>query len=145
MHELIALWDADESLAVAAELEKLYALQDRRLTKEIKSTILTELEKAALPVKAILAGLRKLMVEDLKSVKYITIVEAAREFVDVESTEERTPCGECSDGIVIATDEERRDFAFGCSCPMGNLRITELARWPGGELTVIKGRTLRKK
>lgn len=63
------------------ELQRLFSLQDRPLMEDKKNLLITELENEGLPVGAVIAGVRSLVDEDLKSIKFITIKDASKKFI----------------------------------------------------------------
>jgi len=127
MSGLIALWPDAESEAVAHELEKLFVLQDRPLSKEKKIILVNELSKSGRPSASVIAGIRKLMDEDLRHIKKATILEAADDFISNEP--QTVACDDCSEGMVLTRDDKGRYFSLACTCQNGNRH--QLTRWNG--------------
>ena len=135
---LSTVWDEFERQAVEATLVKLFLLQHKPLTDEHKETLVQELSIATLPAKAVIAGMQSLMVEELRSIKYATILTAARSCMDQRSAQEAVSCDHCSkSGLVYMVDGSGYEFTLACICPNGNNGIAStLTKW-NGELTQV--------
>lgn len=143
MSQLTVLLDDAEKLMIANELSRLFALQDMALSKEKKGYFLEELYLSGLPVGAILAGLRSLVAEDLRSIKISTVTAASREHLSVEDRETAKTCVNCFDGWVSMKDDEGRSFTLACTCARGKQRKGKLATWNGEDNFYIQGRWLK--
>jgi hypothetical protein len=134
----------NNEILIEEDLEKLFAFQDKHLTKDRRQILVKELMSSSIPIGAILLGIRKLMNEDLQSIKMGTILAAARSHVD--RSEESKGCKECSRGIVLMNDEEGRFFSMSCNCSSGiGINMTQgLVRWRGMDAQMVNGRNLFK-
>jgi len=91
-------------------------MQDKSLSKEKQAILIEELSILGIPAGALVAGVRSLMHEDLKSLKLITIIEAARAHVTYENYES-VSCDDCEGrGIIILKDQFHYEKAFRCHC-----------------------------
>lgn len=127
---------------IGEELDKLFAFQDKHLSKEKRSILLDALATSGIPDAAIILGIRKLMNDDLPSIKMGTIFAAARAFVEGENYQK---CDDCSEGYVVLRDEVGQWFSMACQCGQGSLRHTAgLAHWKGEEHQLSNGRPLHK-
>jgi hypothetical protein len=138
VNELIAQWDDREKILLGNEIEKLFVLQDRPISKEKKAILVGEISNSGIPIGPLLSGLRKLMGEDLKTIKKATILEAARDFI--VDTYDQVQCDYCSEGMVVTKDPEGRYFSLACTCPKGNGK--RLVRWNGQASQQINDRLL---
>lgn len=143
MNELIASLSEMDKLSIASELKKLFILQDRPSGPEKVAEIVQELSIRNLPAGAIINGIRKLKAEDLRSIKLSHLIDAANEFITIETPENKS-CRLCMSGLVILKDKEGHNFSLGCVCSEGGVRTKAmgLARWNGEEIQVRNGRTL---
>lgn len=143
MHGLMTQLTDDEKAMVGNELDKLYSFQDRQLPKEKKAFIVQEIAVQGFPFKAIIAGIRSLFSEDLKSVKLATLSKAIRENINAPEEEEKSKdCVHCSGvGSVTLCDEEKRGYALACTCTAGR-KHQRLVRWNGEFVQLSNGRTL---
>jgi len=116
--------------AIRNELERLFVLQDRPLADSKKEIYAQELDKAGFPFDAIIKGIRELADADLKSVKFFTIKESIRKFMDY--SQEKTNCAHCGGaGVVSMERDDKYSFAFACICSAGQLMDKEFIRWNG--------------
>lgn len=135
MHELVKSWDDEETGLLAGELDRLFALQDKPLGKDKRAILVQEISRSGIPFKAVCQGIRKLVTEDLHSLKLSVIMEAALEFVFDRGDVVR--CTDCNGiGIIVMKDEAKRWFALACQCSNGNAKVAsmQLARWKGEEV-----------
>ena len=134
-----------ENLAIAGELERLYVLQDKLLTKEKLAFVIEEIEKSNVPFPALIAGIRKLMSDDVKTLKFFTIIEAAKKFIEPVSYEKKD-CRHCfSSGAVSMFDDDKYGFFLACICDNGLRFIggkNALVKWNGEDKQYSKGRWL---
>ncbi len=134
-------FDSTQRLHIEGELTKLFALQDRPLTAEKKGFLIEQLEELKVPFGAIMAGIKELEAEDLKSIKLHTIKKAAEKFVTYEE-EALVDCKHCSGvGAVTLCDDQKRGYALACICQAGN-KHQRLVRWNGEWIQITNGRTL---
>lgn len=138
MNELTTLLDDREKILLGTEIEKLFVLQDRPLSRDKRAILVDELSNSGVPLAPLLAGLRKLMGEDLRNIKKATILEAAEEFI--VNTAPQSQCNSCASGYVVAKDEEGRLFSLACRCPVGATR--RLQRLDGRPTQLSNGRIL---
>lgn len=140
-------YSEDEKFLIGNELQKLFAFQDRNLTKEAKSLFINEFEASGIPPGAMIHGIRSLITEDLRQIKLNHILAAARGFMTQE-TRESTKCDDCrKSGIVIMRDSDSREFALACHCQngVGLNRAAGLVRWAGERTQMSGGRLLTAK
>lgn len=133
MNELTNYLSEQEKILIANELDRLFALQDRPLNKEKKSALIDEIANTGIPAGPMLAGIRGLMAEDLKSIKFATIIDAARKLI-VNVQEHREDCDFCGGvGSFPMKDENKYTYSLGCKCLNGsNLCDKEkLVQWNG--------------
>lgn len=111
------------------------------MSKEKQAAFMDEIRGWGFPAGAIIMGIRKLMAEDLKSLKLATVKQAARESIHYE---EAIKCGECLSGLIVMHDEQRCDFSLACRCPAGQGKMATmgLVFWDGQETQFSKGRML---
>lgn len=133
-------WESEHEIQIGAQLETLFALQDKALTKEKKSIWLEELRNCGLPPQAILKGIEQLKADELGSLKYGTVIMAARKFTEVEESQS---CKNCNNGFVTMKDHEGRIFSLSCSCFAGSQK-KGYVKWNGEESQSSKGRILVK-
>lgn len=132
-----------EKLALEDELEKLFALQDRPLSKEKKTILIEEMALMSLPFRALVSGIRQLMTEDLKSIKLWNIRDAAEKFVFAEA-KPATECDFCEKtGAVVMfarQGEYLRRSAFACTCENGKsfAAMHGAAQWDGQDVQVCR-------
>lgn len=142
MKELSVPWTVEEINHIEIILDKLFMFQDRPLNKEKKSFLANEISLAGLPYKAVLGGLNKLMSEDLKNIKFSTIIQAAKEMFEPEQDTENYSCDHCDGrGKVIMRDSEFRDFALMCFC-RNSFKGNGLVPWNGQITQSSRGRVL---
>ncbi len=129
---------------IGEDLDKLFAFQDKHMTEKKKALLVDALLTSGIPLPAVTLGIRKLMNEDLNSVKLGMIFAAARSFV--QRDEESNSCPDCSSGMVVMRDEEGRWFSLACRCGIGaNVARTHgLKRWGGLASQTSNGRILTK-
>lgn len=87
MSEVTLLLNADDLIAIGGELEKLFAFQDRPLPNEKKLLLTAELGKLGYPTWAIVKGIRSLLLEDLKAVKMVILVNAIKQQLGEENAQ----------------------------------------------------------
>lgn len=142
MNEL-TVWLSDEEVGVIAnELSRLFLFQDRPFGKDKQVAFLDDIRGWGLPSGAIILGLRKLMAEDLKSLRLATIKDAAMEFVHHESVEKKN-CEYCEKrGVVFMRDDAHYEFSFACPCINGDrFRIAHrLVTWNGDAVQLHRGK-----
>jgi hypothetical protein len=121
MNEPTKSWNEGDVAAVEAEMEKLFALQDRPLPKEKKALLVSELGNSGLPAFAIIGGLKKLMVDDeVTKLTFPKILGASKAEVDPAGIYEIIPCDDCDKrGLVTMLDAEKYQYALACRCPNG--------------------------
>lgn len=93
--------------------------------------MISELSFEGIPSKAIIQGIKDLCHEDLKSIKYVTIVSAARKYFQFEPPE---GCATCfHTGFISMVDKELCPISVACTCPRGNwfARNQEIPQWNG--------------
>jgi len=139
MHESTPSSAADD-LLLESELEKLFALQDKALTREKKSILVRELMATGIPLKALLSGVRSLVSEDLGSIKFSTICAVSRRFIEPDP-ETGKHCEKCLSGYVVMKDGEGRFFSLACNCPagVGKANTQALTRWSGQDTQSVRG------
>ncbi len=143
MNELTLSLSDEEIGLIANELNKLFLFQDRPFGKEKQGAFLDEIRGWNYPAGAIISGIRKLMAEDLKSLKLATIKEAAAGYIH-RGDAERSKCDYCDGrGVVMMRDPNLYEFAFACLCsnadqPRASHR---LATWNGEKFQVRNGKT----
>jgi len=73
------------------------------------------------------------------------IRDAASNFIEKEVTEIK--CAECASGLILMQDVEKREFALGCNCQMGQFRARslKLKQWNGEDSLLSNGRSLHRK
>lgn len=131
-----------EEEQIGEDLERLFAFQDRNLSKDKKSILVKSLLESGLPTGAILLGIRSLMNDDLSAIKMGHIFYAIRMFIEPTDYGD---CDQCSEGFIISRDENGRWFALACNCIQGSLRKKNgLVSWSGDERQFLKGRILIK-
>jgi hypothetical protein len=139
MNELTVPLDDNDRIEIGNELEKLFILQDRPINKDKKAILVEELCLTGYPKSAILAGMKSLQAEDLKSVKFVHIVDAIKDKMTYEE-EQATRCDYCdSRGMVMMRNKDRYQFALACVCVNGNrFRSQGNARWNGQQFQESK-------
>lgn len=144
MNVLMLSLSDEECGLIGNELNRLFLFQDRPFGKEKQAAFLDEIRGWGLPAGAIISGIRKLMAEDLKTLKLATVKEAAREFISRE--EEVSKCQECMGGFIVMHAEDRRDFSLACRClsGQGKKATMGLASWDGQDTQFSKGRMLTR-
>lgn len=132
MRELMVPIDDNDKIRIGNELEKLFVLQDRPLSKDKKVLLIDEICQTGFPVAAIIAGLKSLQAENLKAVKFANIVDAIRDKMTYEE-EQSTRCDFCdSRGLITMRNKDRYQFALACTCVNGNRFASQgNARWNG--------------
>lgn len=143
MNELTLSLSDEETGLIGNELNRLFLFQDRPFGKEKQAAIIDEIRGWGYPAGAIISGIRKLMSEDLKSLKLATIKDAVGDFVYTE-VRVRTPCKYCDTrGVVLMKDENKYEFSLACICANGDRsRKGGLANWNGQKFQLRGGRTL---
>lgn len=136
---------SNEDMIIDEDIEKLFAFQDKHLTKDKKAILVKALAESGIPTGAIVLGLRKLMYDDLPSIKMGIIINAARQFV--EKTEDAKSCTECAAGVALLRDDQGKEYALACRCGSGfnAQRIHGIKRWGGQGTQMSNGRMLYKK
>lgn len=130
-----------EKMALSADLDKLFALQDRPLSQDKRSFIIDEMEKIDIPVAAWMAGIRSLITEDLKSIKIGTLIGAAKRCMEPQDVK-NAECVWCDGvGVMSMKDEVKRSYALACRCVNGE-RFPKSVRWNGEEKQFSNGRML---
>lgn len=127
------------------ELEKLFAFQDKHLTKDKKAAFVKHLlYQLKIPLPAVLAGIRDLQASDLTTLKMGQISQACRARIAVG--DDIKSCRECCHGTVVMKDEEGRYYSMACSCGAGYTVASthQLARWHGHATQTVNGRMLSK-
>lgn len=146
-HELavISHLTDEEKLDIIRGVEKLFAMQDRPLDDEKKAGIVEALIDCQRPYVVIDAGLRRLMVEDLKKITLPAILAAVRD-ATVDVPIPRVNCDHCfGSGMVMMEDEKKYVFALACICSNGNRQRggrAGLVRWNGESHQYNRGRRL---
>jgi hypothetical protein len=130
--------DDRDKLILSKEIEKLFVLQDRPISRDKNAILVEELSHSGFPLAPLLAGLRKLMSEDLKNIKLTTIIQAAEDFI--VRVPDANQCSECASGFIVAKDGEGRLFSLACRCPAGDRK--KLKRWTGESTQLSNGRLL---
>lgn len=142
MNELMLSLSDEESALIGNELNRLFLFQDRPFGKEKQSAFIDEIRGWGFPAGAIISGIRKLMSEDLKSLKIATIKDAASDFVHIDAGS-KTQCKYCDmRGVVLMKDENNYEFALACICGNGERRRDDYSTWNGQKLQLFGGRTL---
>lgn len=141
MNALNVLSDLNREEILGDELEKLFAFQDKHLSKDKSKILVQALLESNLPLKSILLGIEKLKNEDLSSIKLSTLFAAARSYV--EQGEQIKSCERCTDGLISMKDHEDYRCAVACFCLRGQQRAKALniVIWNGKEIFVNHGRT----
>lgn len=142
MNGLTKSWNEDEMAVVEAEMEKLFALQDRPLPKEKKVLLVTELGNSGLPAYAIVGAMRKLMVDDeVTKLTFPKILSAAKVEIDPAGIYEIIPCEDCDKrGLVTMIDDNEYHYMLACRCKNGQQWVDRgHQRW-WGERTQVSSR-----
>lgn len=144
MNKLTVLLTDAEKVMVENELRRLFALQDANLGNEKRGFFMEEFEHSGLPSGALIAGMRALIQEDIRSLKASVILEHCRRFFTPSDKDQYQPCAICLRGEVTMRDEQGRRYALACSCERGaGLAATaSLARWSGEGVQMSRGRAL---
>lgn len=138
--DLAVIRTDEEKMRIAEDIGKLFDLHDRPLKDDKKLFILEEIVKKAYPTEAILAGLSKLMTEELKRITLHVIINAVEEHIESQP-KPKVPCDDCGMiGRVVLYDDEKRGFAFACKCSNGDK--FQLKRWNGEQNQYSNGRML---
>lgn len=142
MQQLTVPLDDGEKLVVGNELTRLFALHGENFGKEKKAAFVEELAESGMPIGAILAGIKSLVHDDLKTIKYSTIRDSVQRHLEPEDVS--NACKECFDGLVIMGDEQGRRFSLGCKCSRGHQRsmALHLAQWNGEQTMFRRGRLI---
>ena len=128
-------------LQIADELERLFTLQDRPFSQKRAAIFIEELEKANLPVSAIIAGIRSLMTEDLSKISFEMIFARSRSKIEREEIKTRD-CDHCHGlGVVLMKDGSGYEFAFSCLCENAG-RIQGLMPWGGEPVQANQGKIM---
>ena len=129
-------------MQIGDELARLFNLQGEPFGDRKQSAFVDELAECGIPFGAIIAGIRALVKENLTKIKITTILDAAHRHV--APGELGDACQECHDGIILAKDPERREYALACHCSRGQARNVSgrLITWNGSEAQESRGRTL---
>jgi len=132
MNDLIRTFSPLDEIEVAKELDRLFALQDRPLSNDKKSILVTELSVSGMPKSAVVAGIRDLVSEDLKQIKLCTLIQATKKhfrFVDTKQG-----CDRCSytGNVSVATDDGYI-YSIPCVCDRGTSisKAQNLGQWSG--------------
>lgn len=143
MNELMLSLSDEQVGLIGNELNRLFLFQDRPFGKDKQAAFLDEIRGWGYPAGAIISGIRKLMAEDLKSLKLATVKEAAREFIQQEDL---FKCEECFSGFIVMHDESRRDYSLACRCPAGQGKRATMgiSSWDGQETQFSKDRILTR-
>lgn len=126
------------------ELIRLFTLQDRPLTDEKASVLVNELILTKIPNGAIVAGIRNLCDDDLKSIKFTTIKQAANKFVT--HVYDNYHCDHCKgEGVImmICTGYEYDyNTSLACTCDRGQLigNANGILKWNGEDYQEAKNR-----
>lgn len=143
MKELSVPWTVEEINHVEIILDKLFMFQDRPLNKEKKSFLANEISLSGIPYKAVIGGLNKLMSEDLKNIKFSTIIQASKEMIEPSHADENHSCDHCNGrGMVTMKDSECREYTLKCFCQNG-YKGNGLAQWNGQISQHSNGRILK--
>lgn len=131
MQGLTVYYTPIERADLAHEIERLFVMQDKHITEDKKSMIVSELEQCGLPFRAVVAGINKLCEEDVRYLKLTTIIGAARAFVAMEIPKGCEVCGHT--GMVAMVSPDGYMFAMACRCDLGAYlaKKQQLARWNG--------------
>jgi hypothetical protein len=132
-----------QGIAVGDELERLYALHDKSLTEDRKGYLIEELRLSGIPIKAIIAGIRSLVETDVKNLKYLTILDAARKYVVGGPVDHFGDCNICgTEGFVVMRDGEGYTTAYPCTCERGksHAKNQNLVQWNGKRIMMSSGR-----
>ena len=131
MNALIAKLTPAQECEVAMELDRLFDLQDRPLKQEKKDLIVVELSATGYPFKAIIAGIRDLVDQDLKQIKFGILKEAARRHFTFE--ERQSDCKLCAGGFVTMVNKDGYSIAVPCTCERGksSAEAQSLKQWNG--------------
>ena len=102
------------------------------MNKDKKAILVEELCLTGYPKAAILAGMKSLQSEDLKSVKFAHLVDAIKSKMTYEE-EVSTRCDHCDGrGAIFMRNKDKYQFALACVCVNGNrLQHQGNARWNG--------------
>jgi hypothetical protein len=121
MSELTVRLAPLQEIEIARELERLFMLQDRPMTHDRKNILVAELANTGITFKALIAGIRALVDQDLKQIKFFTIVNAARQFTTYQDA--HGACHICNtDGFVYmrgVKNELTYTVAYPCTCARG--------------------------
>ena len=142
MQKETVLFGSTRKTQIGAELERLYALQDRNATSQKLEIMADELEKTGLPLAAILDGIRSLHTADLKQIKFATLKEAMRRFIIQEAAD---ACEYCEGiGLINMVDQEMQPAALACGCRTGQVKTQKqgIAAWNGLPQQTVNGGTL---
>lgn len=131
----------DEKGLLANQIERLFVIHDKRLSKNGKAILTDELAHLNIPFRFLIAGLRDLEEEEnLKNIELWRIKNACRKRMHAEYRP--ASCESCgTDGTVtmIYKDGERRgiETQLACICPngdrwaRGSSNFRALVRWNG--------------
>lgn len=138
MQGLTVYYTPLERADLSREIERLFVMQDKHITEDKKSMIVSELEQCGLPFRAVVAGINKLCEEDVRNLKLITIIGASRAFVAMETPKGCEVCGRT--GMVAMESPDGYLFAMACKCDLGAYlaKKQQLTRWNG--FRVMKSR-----
>ena len=146
MLDLSIVFNDQEKMIIAEEIGKLFDLHDRPLKEEKRLFFLEEIVRCGYPLPSILAGLRKLMVEDITRISLNAILVA------IEQSTEKTVfvkenCDDClSLGLILLRDDRQYEFALSCICKNGDQFYGNgYVRWNGENIQFNKGRRLSRK
>lgn len=128
----------EQIATIERELERLFVLQDRPFPESKKTIFVQEIRDTFYPFPAIVAGIRALAREDLKTIKLHTIINEVKKFIVFD--DKRSDCKHCGGGGLISTlrDDGIR-FAFACTCETGKL-FKGIVKWNGQECFEWDGR-----
>jgi hypothetical protein len=136
MNELTRLWLPEEQQAVAEALKKLFVLQGipkaDKTIDEMSMVFCTELMSKGFPPESVLAGIRKLGDDDLRTIKLSHVINASKEFIHHEE-QARVSCDWCNGcGVVMMRNPDKYQFSLACKCPNGDAFAKQgNARWRG--------------
>jgi hypothetical protein len=107
--------------------------------------LVNEIEDCGFPLGAIMAGIKYLANEDLKTIKFITIRDAIRKFISQVDNYKCQHCG--SDGYILMKCQEKgQDIAVACTCTRGGIvaEANEIVRWAGKSEQISNGRMIKR-
>lgn len=141
-------WQSIDKENIGREIQRLFSLQDKPLLEDKKNLLLDELEQCDIPSGAVIAGIRSLVDDDLRSIKFITLKTAAHKFITRGYDDYQ--CVNCGgEGVVfMRTDgpSYEHNTCVACICTRGQALADAngVLRWNGekeqmnGEHKLIK-------